>query len=214
MSNQADIIESLNWRYATKQFDPLKKILPADLNVLKQSLRLAPSSFGLQPWKFIHVTNKELREKIKAAAWNQSQVTDASDLFILAAKTDMSEEYIKQFISLISTTRNMPLESLEGYKQMMLGFNASLTPQQRASWSQRQVYIPLGTLLTSAALLKIDACPMEGFNVEQVNEILDLTKEGLTATVLCAIGYRSAEDKTAGYQKVRYPEEAVFSERQ
>lgn len=204
-----EILEALNWRYATKKFDT-KKISEEDLNVLKESLHLAPSSFGLQPWRFIHVTSKDLREKIKGAAFGQSQVVDASDLFVLAAKRDLTENDIEHFVQSISKTRNIPAESLNGYKEMMLGHQKAMTHEQRAIWNQKQVYIALGFLLSSAAQMKIDACPMEGFSHADVDKILNLEKDGLTSVVLCPVGYRAHDDTTSSYKKVRYPKDMIF----
>lgn len=209
----SDIIQALNWRYATKEYDPTKKISEKDFNELLEVIRLAPSSFGLQPWKFVVVENKELRNKVREQAWNQSQVTDASHLIVFCAKTDVPEEYIKQFIIDTAQIRNISTESLKGYEDMMLGFRKGHTKESINEWSKRQTYIPLGMILQAAALKKIDATPMEGFSPEGVNEVLNLKKEGFTSVALCALGYRSENDKTINYKKVRHNQSKVIEKR-
>jgi nitroreductase len=203
--------QALEWRYATKVFDATKKLSDADLNDLLTSLQMAPSSFGLQPWKFFVITNPELREKLKAVSWNQSQVTDASHLIVLARQTDMTATHIQTYIDDIKNTRGIPAESLEGYKQMMSGFIAKFTPEERASWMEKQIYIALGFLMLAAATKGIDACPMEGFDAKAYDDILGLNAQGYTTTVLCPVGYRSQNDTYATLKKVRYPLSQVVS---
>jgi len=210
---ESKIIESLNWRYATKHFDSSKKISEHDLNELLEVIRLSPSSFGLQPWKFIVVENMELRKKIAESAWNQPQVTQSSHLLVLCSKLDVTEDYIKEFIKEIARVRNIAVDSLKGYEDMMIDFRKGHSKETINEWSKKQTYIPLGMLLESAALKKIDACPMEGFNPNGVDEILGLNKEGFTSAVLCSLGYRSSEDKSAEYAKVRHPHSRVIERR-
>jgi len=202
---QSEIISALNWRYATQVFDTEKNISDHDLNELLEALRLAPSSFGLQPWKFIVVENPELRKKIRAAAFNQPKVTEASHLIVLCSRIDTSEEYIKEYVRDIAKTRNISVDSLKGFEDMMINFRKSMTENSINDWAKKQTYIALGVLLEAAALKKIDAGPMEGFSPEGVDEVLNLKKDGYTTAVLCALGYRSAEDKAASYAKVRHP---------
>jgi nitroreductase len=198
------IIEALQWRYATKKFDTAKKVSETDLQELLEAMRLAPSSYGLQPWKFLVVTNNELRLKLREHAWGQPQVTDASHLIVLCARTDLNEAYVKKYAESIAKTRNIPVESLKNYEQMMLGFVKNTTPEHLVEWAKLQVYLALGILLESTALKRIDACPMEGFDANKFDEILELKKQNLTTTVLCPIGYRSTDDKTATQAKVRF----------
>jgi nitroreductase len=221
MSNSAssssitnELNDALQWRYATKAFDSSKQITNEDWMTLKGALQAAPSSFGLQPWKFIEVTSPELRQKIKANAWNQSQVVDASKLVILAAKKNMAESDVIRLIKALSAQRNIPEAALADYQGMMTGFiKAPPFPLNIEEWTTRQVYIALGVLLTSAALLKIDACPMEGFNPAAVDEILGLTNTEYSVKVLCPLGYRSSTDKYAELKKVRYSQEEIFEVR-
>lgn len=199
------VIENLNWRYATKRFDASKKISAADWATLEQALVLAPSSFGLQPWKFFVVDKPEIRAKLQAESWGQSQIVDASQLVVLAYKKDLGSSDVERYVDHIAKVRGIGKEALAEYKQMMLGFvgNAGKGLDVNA-WCARQVYIALGTLLTTAAMLQIDACPMEGFAPDKYNEMLGLTKLGYSAVVLCTLGYRHAEDGYAKLAKVRY----------
>lgn len=209
----SEIINSLNWRYATKHFDTSKKISEEDFNELLEVLRLAPSSFGLQPWKFIVVENQELRKKIQEKAWNQPQVVEASHLIVLCSKTDLSEEYIKEFIKETVEARNIQSDSIKGYEDMIINFGKSLDKNQTIEWCKKQTYIALGMLLEAAALKKIDASPMEGFDSKEVDEVLNLKEQGFTTAVLCALGYRSEEDKTQSYAKVRFKSSKIIEKR-
>jgi nitroreductase len=200
------LLDALNWRYATKTFDKTKQISAADWETLMQALRLAPSSFGLQPWKFIEVTSSEIRKKLRQAAWNQPQVEDASKLLVLTAKRTMGASDVELWMAELATQRKVPVKDLSGYKQMILGFlSARPGDNSLPERTARQVYLALGFLLSSAALVEFDACPMEGFIQSQVDEILQLTGSEFTSIVLCPMGYRSQEDAHANMPKVRYP---------
>jgi nitroreductase len=210
MKTEHNIIESLNWRYATKIFDPEKKVSEEDLFELTEVLRLSPSSFGLQPWKFIVVTDPQIRKLLKEHSWNQSQVADASHLIVLCARTDLDEKLVKSFIEHTAKIRGVSKESLLHYEQMILGTRKSMSDQAALEWAKKQVYIALGFLMEAAALKKIDTCPMEGFDASKYDEILGLKKENLTAAVLCPIGYRSMDDKYASLKKVRFERSQVL----
>lgn len=199
----------LNWRYATKKFDTTRTIPQDILTELVDVLRLSPSSFGLQPWKFIVVKDPALRQELRQHAWNQPQITEASHLIVLCAKTGMDAEYIKDFIRRTAVTRQMPIDTLTGYQDMMLGFLQSLSPEAVAQWMTRQVYIALGALLSECAHRHIDACPMEGFDPQKFDEVLGLKKQGLHAVVLCTVGYRAADDAYAKLAKIRFTEKEV-----
>ena len=157
--------DHLNWRYATKKFDPSKKISEQEFSQLIEALRLSPSSFGLQPWKYVIVRNPELKKKLRAHAWDQPQITDADAIIVFCAKKSMDESYIKNFVESISKTRGVAKESLDGYEQMMLGAIKAKAPEAAIQWMKHQAYIALGGLLTECAYRKIDACPMEGFEI-------------------------------------------------
>ena len=204
------LLENLNWRYATKKFDATKKISAADLNTLKEAVRLAASSYGLQPFKVVLVENPEIREKLKAAAWGQTQITDASNLFVFANDLNAGPESVAAYIKNISETRGLPTEALGGFADMMNGVISNLSQEAKNIWTSKQTYIALGTLLAAAAELKIDATPMEGFNPAQFNEILGFDKLGLNAAVIATVGYRHDEDEAQQYKKVRKSQEELF----
>lgn len=204
-------LKHLNWRYATKQFDPSKKISNADLNILKEAIQLSASSYGLQPYKVLIIEDKDTREKLKAASWNQSQITDASHMVVLANMTDADDSLVDDYINNVSETRGLPLDQLEGYSQMMKSNVIALPNEAKNAWTAKQAYIALGNVLSAAASLEIDACPMEGFDSAAYNTILDLAKENLNAAVVITLGYRASEDETQHYKKVRKPENELFS---
>jgi nitroreductase len=195
-----NVIEKLNWRYATKMFDKSKKISDDDLNILIESLRLTPSSFGLQPWKFVLVKNIDLREKIKDASYGQIQMTDASDLIVLCAKETLTEDDV------VKITGNN-----EGYKNMIMGSIKNKSNDEILNWNAKQVYLALGFLLETAAIMNIDACPMEGFDNKKVDEILGLNEKGLKSVVICPVGYRSEDDKYANNPKFRFPQSELVT---
>lgn len=203
-------IENQNWRYATKKFDATKKISKQDLNTLKEAIRLSSSSYGLQPYKVIIVENPELRTKIQPAAWGQSQIVEASHLIIFANETQVEEKTIDNYISNISSTRNIPTDSLTGYADFMKSKLLNLPEDSKKVWTSKQTYLAMGNLLNAAAELKIDVTPMEGFVPEQVNEILGLDKLGLNTSLIATLGYRHEEDATQHYKKVRKSQEELF----
>lgn len=204
-----NIIDSLNWRYAAKVFDPDKKISDETFNDFLEAVRLSPSSFGLQPWKFIVVKNTDVRSKIKEAAYGQAQVVDASHLIVFAVDKNFS---VGNYIKSVATVRGVPAESLDDYKGMIDGFLAPLSPDEKTEWATKQVYLALGITLVSAAAMEIDSCPMEGFDGKVVDEILGLKTLGLESRVLLPVGYRSSNDKYASLPKARYSKEEVVIE--
>ena len=203
----SNIIEALQWRYATKAYDTTKKVSAEDLNTILEAMRLAPSSFGLQPWKFIVVENPELRTTLRGYSWDQPQITDASHLIVLCRKNEITAADVDAYMQNISETRGMPVEQLDGFKQFVGGFIQNLDADTMAARNTKQVYIALGTGLTAAAELKIDATPMEGFDASKYNEALWLTD--YSAAVVLTVGYRSADDASANYTKVRYSKEKI-----
>jgi len=204
------LLDNLNWRYATKKYDAAKKISTADLNTLKEAVRLSASSYGLQPYKVVIVQNPELREQLKGAAYGQTQITDASHLFIFANDLNLDAKSVEAYINNISETRGVPAEALGGFSDMMNGVIGSLSNDAKNNWTAKQTYIALGNLLSSAAELRIDATPMEGFNPAAFNEILGFDKLGLNASVIATIGYRHEEDEAQHYKKVRKSQEDLF----
>lgn len=205
-----ELLNSLNWRYATKKYDASKKVSAEDLNTLKEATKLSVSAYGLQPYKILIVENPELRAKLQAAAYGQSAITEASQLFIFAIEKNVGEDQIAKYMQNISETRGIPVEGLEGYSGMINGFVGSLDENGRDNWAKKQAYLALSTLINTASFLKIDATPMEGFSAEQFDEILDLDKLGLSTAVIAAVGYRHEEDATQHFKKVRKSNEELF----
>jgi nitroreductase len=200
------LLQALQSRYATKMFDPNRKIPAETWATLQQALVLSASSFGLQPYRFIVVNDPATRAKLLPHAWNQPQVVNASHFIVFAARTAMTEAEIDRFLGRIVEVRGVNRESLALYRQMMTGSLLGDEAKARIPhWTARQCYIALGNLLTSAALLGVDACPMEGFVPAEFDKVLDLPAQGYAAVVCCALGYRSTEDKYAAAHKVRFP---------
>jgi nitroreductase len=199
------LLTSLRWRYAVKKFDPARKIPAETWSALEQAVVLSPSSYGLQPWKFLVITNPDVRAKLRPVSWNQSQITDASHLVVFTRKTSMDAAYIQRYIDRIVQVRNVPAAALDGYKNMMVGSLVSPPPKfEIGEWAARQVYIALGVFLSAAAMLGVDACPMEGFESPKYDEILGLNGTGYSSTVLATAGYRAADDPFAAMAKVRH----------
>ncbi|UOB16849.1 NAD(P)H-dependent oxidoreductase [Abyssalbus ytuae] len=207
----SNLIENLKWRYATKKFDSSKSISENDLETLKEAIRLSASSYGLQLYEVLIIKNKEVRDKLLPAAYNQSQITDASCLFLFCSRNDVVEKDIDNYFNNLTETRGITLEDVKGYSDYMKGAVLGLPVEAKQTWTAKQCYIALGNLLAAAAELKIDACPMEGFDSSEFNKILNLTEKGLNATVLAAVGYRSEEDQTRHYAKVRKSKKELFT---
>lgn len=205
-----ELLQALQWRYATKVFDPKRKIPAATWNTLQEALVLSASSFGLQPYRFIVVNDPATRAKLMPHAWGQRQVVDASHFVVFAARTAMTEAEIDRFLGRIVAVRGGDREALAGYRQMMTGSLLGDEAKARIPhWTARQCYIALGNLLTSAALLGVDACPMEGFVPAEFDKLLGLPAQGYAAVVCCALGYRGADDKYASLPKVRFAVDAL-----
>ena len=211
ISTPEQILEQLNWRYATKKFDPTKKIPDSVWKTLEQSLVLSPSSFGLQPWKFFVVNNSEIRHQLVEHSWGQTQVVEASHLVVLAIQKDVDNEDVDRYVKRMSEVREVPLPNLQGYADTVKGFLQNPPyPLDVNEWAARQTYIALGFYMTCAAMLGIDTCPMEGFIPAKYDEVLGLDKQGYTAVVVCPAGYRADDDKYATMPKVRYATENVL----
>jgi len=207
---QKNISEALAWRYATKQFDATKKLSREELSTVTEAMRLAPTSFGLPVWRAIVVSNDAVRARLRAAAWDQPQVTDASHLIILAVKSTVDVRMVDEYISEIASVRGISADMLAGFSDMMKGFIAGKTPEQLREWAARQAYIGLGFGLEAAAISGVDACPMEGFDAKQFDEILGLPALGLESVVIMPIGYRSESDAASAYKKVRVSESEMI----
>ena len=205
-----ELITSLEWRYATKEFDTGRKISPDTWVALEKSMVLTPSSFGLQPWQFITITCQKTKLQLLEHSWHQHQVTDCSHLVVLCARDALDQEDLDKWLDRLASERDVSRESLDGYAGMMGGFFSAMDRRQKIAWAKNQVYIALGQLMTSAAVLGIDACPMEGIIPAEYDRILELGQSGFTTTVACAMGYRSSGDKYAELPKVRYEAEEML----
>lgn len=206
----SNFIQDANWRYATKKFDATKKVSTQDLNILKEAIRLSSSSYGLQPYKILFVENPELRAKLQPVSWGQSQVVDASHLIVFAIQTNVGDKEIDAYFKNVTQTRQIPNEAIAGYSGFMKSKISTLSEDEKNIWSSKQTYLALGNLLNAAAELKVDVTPMEGFDPIQYNEILGLSALGLHASLVATIGYRSTEDDTQHYAKVRKSNEDLF----
>ena len=204
------LISALNWRYATKVFDPSRKISDDDLQILLQSLVLTPSSFGLQPYRFLVVTDPAIKARLREASWGQSQVTDCSHLVVFLARKTLTEADVDHYLERIGQVRGSQGDQLAGYRAMMV--NTLVTGPRAATvpeWAARQAYIALGQFMASAALLGLDSCPMEGLDAKQYDEILGLNGTPFRTVVACPVGYRAESDKYASLAKVRFPIEEL-----
>jgi nitroreductase len=209
--DREQLLAQLRWRYATKQFDPQRKISAEDWAALEEALVLTPSSFGLQPWKFVVVADPATRAKLLPASWGQRQVIDASHLVVFAIKKNLGEQDVDAYLDQVVKVRGGSREPLAGYRDIMVGsIVKGLDDAGRNTWAAYQVYIALGSFLTNTALLGIDACPMEGIEPDKYDEILGLEKQGLGTIVVATAGYRAAGCKYAALKKVRFPKEKVL----
>lgn len=196
------ILHKLQWRYAVKEFDQEQTVSEKNITELLEATNLAPTAFGLQPFDIIVISNKEIQKELVEYSYGQEKILDASHVIVFAAHKKISDFYIKEYVARTAEIRNIPVGSLFEFESMMLNTFHALPEDKHVSWSQRQLYLALGVLLTAAADLKIDSCPMEGFIPEKYNEILDLP-EHLQASVVVPLGYRSDKDDYQHRKKVR-----------
>jgi len=205
-------IDSLNWRYAVKKYDATKKVSAEDVEYLKEAVRLSVSSVGLQPYKIFVIETQAVKEQLAAAAGgnNKNIFIDSSHLFVFANELNVGSEHVEAYINNISSQRNVAVEAVSGFGDYIKGFLGGLTEEQKNIWTAKQAYIALSTLINTAAILKIDSTPMEGFDAVKVNEILGLDKKGLNAAVIVSIGYRHEEDAVQHAKKVRKPTNELF----
>ncbi len=205
-----ELLKHLKWRYATKTFDRTQKVSDEDMYKLKEAIQLSVSSYGLQLYKVLVISNQKLKEELKVASWNQDQITDASHLFVFCNYTERKDEDVDAYIQSISQIQGTPVDKLEGYGNLIKRSLLEMDETTWISWSEKQTYLAMSTLLMACAELRIDACPMEGYEVEKYNTILGLDEQGLNASVIVPVGYRSKEDHTQFRKKVRKPLEELF----
>jgi len=206
------ILNDLGWRYATKKFDTEKKLSADQENTIKEALRMTPSSFWLQPWKFVFVKNPELREMLKEHAWGQSQVTDASHLLILCRENEVDQNLVNEYFEDMKKTTWAGEEDISGYKNMVTWFVWNLDSEDAKIWAEKQVYIALWNIMTVLAEMKIDSCPMEWFDSVKFDEILELQDKWISSVVILPIGFRASDDKYSENQKVRFDQNHLFLE--
>ncbi len=201
-----ELLNCLNWRYAVKQFDAERKIPINQWAVLERALVLSPSSYGLQPWKFIVIDDLQMRQRLLLPAMGQRQLVDSSHLVVFAARISITETDISHWLDRVAAVRDIPNATLIKYKTTM---NDDLVTGPRhaiaAEWAKRQAYLALGVFLASAAVIGVDTCPMEGFDPKAFDEILGLSALGYTTAVIATAGFRSPNDHAAGETKVRFP---------
>lgn len=205
----SSLIERLAWRYAVKQFDANRPIEAEIWDAIEQSLMLAPSSFGLQPWRFLIITDPEIKAQLPAISWNQSQPRDCSHMVVLAARKSLDQEYVERFIASVAAARNVSREGLAGYRNVILK-SVIQAEGQHLEWNTRQVYIALGQLMMAAAIVGVDSCPMEGIDMPQYDRFFHLEETPYTTVVACALGYRSQDDRYAASPKVRFPRSEII----
>ncbi|PXX26479.1 NAD(P)H-dependent oxidoreductase [Arenibacter sp. ARW7G5Y1] len=205
-----NLIDHLNWRYATKMFDPQKKVSKQDLEFLKEAIRLSVSSYGLQLYKVLIIENDEIRAALRKASWDQSQITDASQLFVFCNYTLDYDRHVDDYVERIITIQGNSSNGIKQYGESIKTSIGKMSAEERKSWSEKQTYLAMNNLLIACAELKIDACPMEGFDNHAYNQILGLDEQGLNAVVIAPVGYRSVSDKTQNRLKVRKTKEELF----
>lgn len=200
-----DLLEHLNWRYATKKFDPAQVISPEIWAALEDSLVLTPSSYGLQPWKFLVITSADLKAQLRPLSWNQAQVTDCSHYVVFTIRKNLTTEDVDRFVARTAEVRNVSTESIAGYRNVIVSdVIYGARSLQANEWAARQAYIALGNFMTCAALLNVDTCPMEGIDPAKYDSVLGLPQKGFATVVACAAGYRADDDKYAELAKVRF----------
>jgi nitroreductase / dihydropteridine reductase len=206
------VLESLNWRYATKRMTG-EKVPQEKIDAILEAARLAPTSSGLQPFTILSVSDRELLEKIQPIANNQPQITEASHLLVFAAWDDITPEQIQKVFSQVIEERNLPADALDKYKNFLTGHFGSISREDRFNAAARQAYIAFGVAIVAAAEQKVDATPMEGFKPAELDKLLGLREKGLRSVTLLALGYRDAEnDWLANLKKVRRPIEDLVIE--
>ena len=198
-----DIIECLNWRYATKKFDSDRILEDDKVNIVKNAFNLTATSYGLQPLKMIVVSNKELQQELVVSSYGQKQVAQASHILVLCINTVIDEAYIKDYFKLVRDTRDTPREILKPFEDDLIKSFSSKNGASIESWATKQAYLAMGNLLTVCAIEGIDACPMEGFVPARYDEILNLTERNLKSVLVMPIGYRDEDDAFASFKKVR-----------
>lgn len=205
---ESQLLAQLNWRYAVKRFDPTRRVDDPTWQALEQSLILTPSSYGLQPWKFIVICDDKIKAALPAISWNQMQPRDCSHMVVFAARRSMDAPYIDNYMTSITNVRELPAGKMDGYRNVLVKTVAKM--ESHLDWNARQVYIALGQLMVAAAVLGVDTCPMEGILAAEYDKLLGLEDSDYTSIVGCAVGYRHPEDREATAKKVRFNADEII----
>ena len=206
------LIDNLKWRYATKKFDSSKQVSQQNIEYIKEAVQLSASSYGLQPYKVLEIKEPKLREELKRISWNQSQITDASHLFLFCNFLDVSEEDVDSLVRLKSEINEIDIQKLSGYGDFVKSKLKEKSESGMIHWTAKQTYIALSNAMNACAELQIDCTPMEGFELNDYNEKLGLPQLGLNACVVLAIGYRNNKDMSQHSKKVRKSIDMIFEE--
>ena len=198
-----NIIDHLKWRYATKKFDSNKELEPQKLEILLEAFNLTATSYGLQPIKLVVINNKDVQEKMVAHAMNQQQVAQASHVLVFCIESNIDKEYVETYFKRVKAIRNTPDAILDPFKSFLVDDFEKKPEEIIKVWAKNQAYLALGNLLTVCAVEGVDACPMEGFNPEAVDKMLELNKKGLHSVLLLPVGYRAEDDMFSELKKVR-----------
>lgn len=204
------LLDDLNWRYATKLYDPEQKISSENLSVIKDVLRLVPTSYGLQPLKYLFIESKEIREQLLIHSYGQQAIVAASHLLVICSYKDIAEDSVDSYIQNTAFTRQIELEKMLGYGDFLKRTLNELSPEELSNWNAKQAYIALGLLTQTCAQLRIDSTPMEGFDPAGYDQVLNLSERNLNATLVVPMGYRHPDDRNQFLKKVRKSESELF----
>ncbi len=206
-------IEALQWRYATKKFDAEKIVSAEKIDILKKAFNLTATSYGLQPLKLVIIHNKKLQEKLKAYSWNQQQLSTASHVLVLCIEKEVGPEFIDQYFQRVKHIRETPEEIIKPFRNFLMDDFKAKPQEEIRNWSVNQAYLCLGTLMTVCATEGIDACPMEGFEPEKYDSLLNLEQENLQSVLVLPVGYRAHDDMFSSFKKVRRPLDEIIIEK-
>lgn len=198
-----NVVDSLRWRYAVKKFDSQRILEEDQVEMLKEAFILSASSYGLQPIRLMVIQNKDIQEHLVSHSYGQRQVADASHVLVLCIESKVDSDYIEGYFNRVQEVRGTPQEILDPFKQSLQKRFASMSETEIADWAKNQAYLALGKLLAVCAFAEIDSCPMEGFDKQGYDKVLDLASKGLEAVLVFPVGYRAGDDKFSTFKKVR-----------
>ncbi|MFT5892823.1 MAG: nitroreductase/dihydropteridine reductase [Dokdonia sp.] len=204
------LLKSLNRRYATKKFDGTKRVSNDDIALIEEATRLSASSYGFQPYTILKIENPEIRKQLQPFSWGQSQIVDASHLYVFCSYLDFTEEMVNDYVQKKATVQNIPIDKLDGYSAFMKGKLQEISKIDMAHWTAKQAYIALANMLAACGELNIDSCPIEGFEPKEYDKLLGLSDKGLRATVIMTVGYHAKDDHNFNMTKVRRTREELF----